>query len=222
MVLKINKKKALKEMTSRHFVSYSNPSSEIAEQFRTIRTNIQFSSIDVQHKTLIITSPSSSEGKTTSAINLAISISQQGERVLLIDANLRRPKLHISFNLKESFGLTDVLMGRLPLEEAVYQTQIGKLEVLTSGIIPPNPTEIIGSKAMSYFLKDIKEEYDTVIFDCPPVLETTDTKLLAGQCDGVIMVLKSGKTDREKAVEANRLLHLVRAKVLGVILNEKE
>ncbi|TXC92428.1 CpsD/CapB family tyrosine-protein kinase [Metabacillus litoralis] len=209
-------------MTKRHFVSYSNPSSEIAEQFRTIRTNIQFSSIDIQHKTLIITSPSSNEGKTTSAINLAISISQQGERVLLIDANLRKPKLHISFNLKESYGLTDVLMGRLPLEEAVFQTQIGKLEVLTSGIIPPNPTEIIGSKAMSYFLKDIKEEYDTVIFDCPPVLETTDTKLLAGQCDGVIMVLKSGKTDREKAVEANRLLHLVRAKVLGVILNEKE
>lgn len=222
MDLRINKKKALKEMTKRHFVSYSNPSSEIAEQFRTIRTNIQFSSIDIQHKTLIITSPSSNEGKTTSAINLAISISQQGERVLLIDANLRRPKLHISFNLKESYGLTDVLMGRLPLEEAVFQTQIGKLEVLTSGIIPPNPTEIIGSKAMSYFLKDIKEEYDTVIFDCPPVLETTDTKLLAGQCDGVIMVLKSGKTDREKAVEANRLLHLVRAKVLGVILNEKE
>ncbi|WP_240050819.1 CpsD/CapB family tyrosine-protein kinase [Metabacillus litoralis] len=222
MDLRINKKKALKEMTKRHFVSYSNPSSEIAEQFRTIRTNIQFSSIDIQHKTLIITSPSSNEGKTTSAINLAISISQQGERVLLIDANLRKPKLHISFNLKESYGLTDVLMGRLPLEEAVFQTQIGKLEVLTSGIIPPNPTEIIGSKAMSYFLKDIKEEYDTVIFDCPPVLETTDTKLLAGQCDGVIMVLKSGKTDREKAVEANRLLHLVRAKVLGVILNEKE
>ncbi|WP_226667477.1 CpsD/CapB family tyrosine-protein kinase [Metabacillus litoralis] len=222
MVLKLNKKKALKEMTRRHFVSYSNPSSIIAEQFRTIRTNIQFSSIDVQHKTIIITSPSSSEGKTTSAINLAISISQQGERVLLIDANLRRPKLHISFNLKESYGLTDVLMGRLPLEEAVFQSQIGKLEVLTSGIIPPNPTEIIGSKAMSYFLKDVKEEYDTVIFDCPPVLETTDTKLLAGQCDGVIMVLKSGKTDREKAIEANRLLHLVRAKVLGIILNEKE
>ncbi len=209
-------------MTKRHFVSYTNPNSEIAEQFRTIRTNIQFSSIDHKHKTLIITSPSSCEGKTTSAINLAISISQQGEKVLLIDANLRKPKLHISFNLKDSYGLTDVLMGRQPLEEAIFQTQIGRLDLLPSGIIPPDPTEIIGSNAMRYFLNDIKEEYDTVIFDCPPVLETTDTKLLAGQCDGVIMVLKSGKTDREKAVEANRLLRLVRAKVLGVILNERE
>ncbi|OAS85231.1 hypothetical protein A6K24_06345 [Metabacillus litoralis] len=209
-------------MTKRHFVSYTNPSSQIAEQFRTIRTNIQFLSIDQKHKTLIITSPSSGEGKTTSAINLAISISQQGERVLLIDANLRRPTLHTSFNLKDSYGLTDVLMGRVPLEEATFQTQIGRLEVLTSGIIPPNPTELIGSKAMSFFIKDIKEEFDVIIFDCPPVLETTDTKLLAGQCDGVVLVLNSGKSDREKAAEANRLLHLVRAKVLGVILNERE
>nr|WP_311774024.1 CpsD/CapB family tyrosine-protein kinase [Metabacillus sp. KUDC1714] len=222
LVLNLNKKKSVKEMTKRHFVSYTNPSSQIAEQFRTIRTNIQFSSIDQKHKTLIITSPSSGEGKTTSAINLAISISQQGERVLLIDANLRRPTLHTSFNLKDSYGLTDVLMGRIPLEEATFQTQIGRLEVLTSGIIPPNPTELIGSKAMSFFIKDIKEEFDVIIFDCPPVLETTDTKLLAGQCDGVVLVLNSGKSDREKAAEANRLLHLVRAKVLGVILNERE
>lgn len=221
MVLNLNKKKALKEMTKRHFVTYTNPSSEIAEQYRTIRTNIQFSSIDHKYKTLIITSPSSSEGKTTAAINLAISISQQGERVLLIDANLRKPKLHISFNLKESHGLTDVLIERVVLEEAIYKTQIGKLDLLTSGIIPSNPTEIIGSDAMKYFLREIREDYDTVIFDCPPVLETTDTKLLAGQCDGVVLVVKSGKTDREKAVEANRLLHLVRAKVLGVILNER-
>lgn len=208
-------------MTKRHFVTYTNPSSEIAEQYRTIRTNIQFSSIDQKYKTLIITSPSSSEGKTTAAINLAISISQQGERVLLIDANLRKPKLHNSFNLKESHGLTDILIGRVALQEAIFQTQIGKLDLLTSGIIPSNPTEIIGSDAMRNFLKDIRKDYDTVIFDCPPVLETTDTKLLAGQCDGVVMVVKSGKTDREKAVEANRLLHLVRAKVLGVILNER-
>ncbi len=221
MVLNLNKKKAQKEMTKRHFVTYTNPSSEIAEQYRTIRTNIQFSSIDQKYKTLIITSPSSSEGKTTAAINLAISISQQGERVLLIDANLRKPKLHNSFNLKESHGLTDILIGRVALQEAIFQTQIGKLDLLTSGIIPSNPTEIIGSDAMRNFLKDIRKDYDTVIFDCPPVLETTDTKLLAGQCDGVVMVVKSGKTDREKAVEANRLLHLVRAKVLGVILNER-
>ncbi|QGQ48826.1 CpsD/CapB family tyrosine-protein kinase [Metabacillus sediminilitoris] len=209
-------------MTKRNLVSYTNPGSQIAEQFRTIRTNIQFLSIDQKHKTIIMTSPSVGEGKTTSAINLAISISQQGERVLLVDANLRSPSLHTSFNLKDSYGLTDVLMGRTSLEEAVFQTQIGRLEVLTSGLIPPNPTELIGSRAMNYFINDVKEEYDTIIFDSPPVLDTTDTKLLAGQCDGVVMVLNSGKTDREKAAEANRLLNLVRAKVLGVILNQKE
>ncbi|MGM7721153.1 CpsD/CapB family tyrosine-protein kinase [Metabacillus sp. Hm71] len=222
MVLNLNRKKSLKEMTKRHFVSHTNPNSKIAEQFRTIRTNIQFSSIDRKHKTLMITSPSTGEGKTTSAINLAISMSQQGDRVLLVDANLRKPILHTSFNLKDSYGLTDVLMGRTSLEDAIFQTQIGRLEVLTSGLIPPNPTELIGSKAMSYFIKDSKEEYDVILFDSPPVLETTDTKLLAGQCDGVVLVLNSGKSDREKAAEANRLLNLVRAKVLGVILNERE
>jgi capsular exopolysaccharide synthesis family protein len=222
LVLNINKKNALRDMTKRNLVSYTNPGSKIAEQFRTIRTNIQFLSIDQKHKTIIMTSPSVGEGKTTSAINLAISISQQGERVLLVDANLRSPSLHTSFNLKDSYGLTDVLMGRTSIEEAVFQTQIGRLEVLTSGLIPPNPTELIGSRAMNYFINDVKEEYDTIIFDCPPVLDTTDTKLLAGQCDGVVMVLSSGKTDREKAAEANRLLNLVRAKVLGVILNQKE
>nr|WP_231597535.1 CpsD/CapB family tyrosine-protein kinase [Bacillus sp. SA1-12] len=222
MVLNLNKKKSIKEMSKRHFVSHTNPNSQIAEQFRTIRTNIQFSSIDYKHKTLMITSPSTGEGKTTSAINLAISMSQQGDRVLLVDANLRKPTIHTSFNLKDSFGLTDVLMGRTSLKDAIFQTQIGRLEVLTSGLIPPNPTELIGSKAMSYFIKDSKEEYDVILFDSPPVLETTDTKLLAGQCDGVVLVLNSGKSDREKAAEANRMLNLVRAKVLGVILNERE
>lgn len=223
MVLNVNSRKSLKEMIKRHFVSHTNPDSQIAEQFRTIRTNIQFLSIDgCKHKMLILTSPSSGEGKTTAAINLAISISQQGDRVLLIDANLRRPTLHASFNLKDSYGLTDILMGRKSLEESVFQTQIGRLEVLTSGLIPPNPTELIGSKAMSHFINEIRDEYDVILFDCPPVLETTDTKLLAGQCDGAVLVLNSGKTEREKAVETKRLLGLVRAKVLGVILNERE
>lgn len=222
LALKLNKKKLKKDITKRQFVSYANPGSQIAEQFRTIRTNIQFSSIDRKHKTLIITSPSTGEGKTTSVINLAISMSQQGERVLLIDANLRRPSLQTSFNLKDSDGLSEVLLGTKTIEEAVFQTQIGRLEILTSGVIPANPTELIGSKAMTDFINNMKEKYDVILFDCPPVLETTETKLLAGQCDGVILVLSSGKTDREKAVEANRLLNLVRAKVLGVILNERE
>lgn len=221
MVLRINKKKSKRENSKRHFVSYSNPSSQIAEQFRTIRTNIQFSSINKKHKTLIITSPSHGEGKTTSAINLAISLSQQGDKVLLVDANLRRPTVHSTFNLKDALGLSEVLIGKATIEDAIVQTQIGQLEVLPSGMTPPNPAELIGSKAMSQFIKEITDEYDVILFDSPPVLETTDTKLLAGQCDGVILVLTSGKTDREKAIEANRLLNLVRAKVLGVILNER-
>ncbi|MCM3412414.1 CpsD/CapB family tyrosine-protein kinase [Metabacillus litoralis] len=218
----INKNKAMKEITRRHFVSHTYPNSEIAERFRTIRTNIQFSSIDKKHQLLMITSPSNGEGKTTAAVNLAISISQQGEKVLLIDANLRRPKLQQAFNIKETKGLTDVLIEGIPLEEAVFQTQIGQLDVLSSGTIPPNPAEIIGSGAMSRFLIEARKEYNVVIFDCPPVLETTETKLLAGQCDGVVLTLNSGRTDQEKALEANRLLKLVRANVLGVILNAGE
>lgn len=223
MVLSLlSKKKSIKEMTRRHFVSHTYPNSEIAERFRTIRTNIQFSSIDKKHQTLIITSPSNGEGKTTTAVNLAISYSQQGKKVLLIDANLRKPKLQQAFNIKEKEGLTDILIEGIPLEKAVVQTQIGQLDVISSGPIPLNPTEIIGSNTMSRFLMEVKKVYDMVIFDCPSVLETTETKLLARQCDGVILILSSGKTDQEKALEASRLLNLVRAKIIGVILNARE
>nr|WP_224752240.1 CpsD/CapB family tyrosine-protein kinase [Metabacillus arenae] len=203
-------------------ITYINPNSLIAEQYRTIRANIQFSSVEKKFRSIAVTSPGFGEGKSTTVSNLAISMAQQGEKILLIDADVRNPTIHTAFNLNNDVGLTNVLIGTSSVNDAVYQTEIGRLGVLTSGPTPPNPAELIGSEAMRNLIKKALADYDLVLFDCPSVLEAADTKILANECDGVILVVSSGKTDKEKALEANRVLTMARATLLGVILNDKK
>jgi capsular exopolysaccharide synthesis family protein len=202
-------------------VSYKYPESLISEQYRAIRTNLHFSSRGKKIHTLLITSPAFKDGKSVTLVNLAVSIANQKEKVLLIDANLKNPSLHNTFKLSNEEGLSNVLIGNIPLKEAIAKTDISTLDVLPSGPIPFNSSELIRSYEMNYLLDQAKDNYDMILIDAPPVLPVTDAKVLANLCDGVLLVMKCGKTNTTKAIEAKKVLELAGANILGVILNNK-
>lgn len=212
--------KLLKRSGKRNLITYSFPESTIAEEFRTIRTNVHFVTDEQKPGILLVTSPNSGEGKSTTAANLAVSLAQKEEKVLLIDANLRKPAVHLIFKVPNSAGLTDVLTGTVAFEEAVTNTEIGQLEVLTSGTATNNPAELLASNPMKELLQKAAKEYDVVLIDSSQILELTDTKLFASQCDGVLLVIHQGKTQIEDAAEAKKVLEFAKANIFGVILNE--
>jgi protein-tyrosine kinase len=206
----------------RNIITHLDPRAPISEQYRTIRTNIQFSSVDESIKSLLITSSGPGEGKSTTVANLAIVFAQQGKRVLLIDADLRKPTVHYTFQLNNHIGLTNVLTKQSTIDASVNKTVIDNLFVMSSGPIPPNPAELLGSKAMDEFLEISLQQFDMVIFDTPPVLAVTDAQILANKCNGTILVVNSGKTEIEPAVKAKELLLSSNGKLLGVVLNNKK
>ena len=214
-------KKGIKD-NKRKIVAAYDPKSPVSEQYRTIRTNIQFSSVDREIRSILVTSSAPAEGKSTTAANLAVVFAQQNRKVLLVDGDLRKPTVHYTFNLTNTFGLTSVLTRQIPLKEAVNGTSVPNLYVLTSGPIPPNPAELIGSHGMDQFLEDAMKVFDLVIFDTPPVLTVTDSQVLANKCDGTILVTYSGKTEVEHVLKAKESLLSAKGKLLGVILNGKK
>jgi capsular exopolysaccharide synthesis family protein len=216
--LVINKRKKLSEK-KKILITASNPDSIIAEQFRMIQTNIRFSMAEEKSRVFLITSPSDGEGKSTTAANLAITIAQQKEKVLLIDANLRKPSLHSFFKTHNSNGLTDILKGRISFYDAIIHTEMGRLDLITSGQIPNNPVELLSSQIMQDILNTALRSYDAVLIDSNAILDVTDTKLLANQCDGVVLVVQNGKTKFEKATEAKKVLEFAKAKLVGVVMN---
>ncbi|MBY0124234.1 CpsD/CapB family tyrosine-protein kinase [Bacillus sp. S/N-304-OC-R1] len=197
-----------------------NPKSPISEQYRTIRTNIEYSNIDRENRMIMITSSSPGEGKTVTTVNLAIVFAQQGKKVLLIDADFRKPKVHEVFKKSNIIGLTTILIKQTPLMEAIKETKINNLYVLTSGPLTPNPSELLSSKSLRNLLAVIRKEFDFIIIDTPPILAVTDAQILANQCDGVILVINYGKTKFAQAEKAKNLLMNVNARILGVILNK--
>ncbi|CAH0346447.1 CpsD/CapB family tyrosine-protein kinase [Bacillus sp. CECT 9360] len=207
---------------TRKLITRLNPKSPISEQYRTVRTNIQFSSVDKDIRTILVTSPGPSEGKSTTVANLAVVFAQQGKKVLLVDADLRKPTVHYTFNLTNTFGLTNVLAKQYNLIDAVVQTNEEKLFVLPSGPIPPNPAELLGSKAMDDLIENILQEFDIVLFDSPPILAVTDAQVLTNRCDGTILVVSSGKTEIEQAAKAKESLLSANGNILGAILNNKK
>ncbi|MEH7130266.1 CpsD/CapB family tyrosine-protein kinase [Neobacillus drentensis] len=221
MALKINRKK-ISINTKRKLITLSNPRSPISEQYRTIRTNVQFSSIDQEVKSLMITSSGPGEGKSTTVANMGVVFAQQGKKVLLVDADLRKPTVHYTFNLTNTFGLTSVLTKQTTLEKVVCETNEKNLFILPSGPIPPNPAELLGSKAMDAFFEEAIESFDLVLFDTPPVLAVTDAQILANRCDGTILVVSSGKTEIDHSTKSKELLISANAKILGVVLNNKK
>ncbi|CAM4096660.1 tyrosine protein kinase [Bacillus manliponensis] len=213
--------KRRKRFKEKSLITHTAPNCKIAEQYRTIRTNLQFSSIIRKDQTLVITSPNGGEGKSTVTANLAVSIAGQEEKVLVIDASLRSPSIHSMFHLENDIGLTTILIGRSTLEKAVKKTEVENLYVLTSGPIPFNPAELLSSEAMEILIKQAVEQYDIILFDSPSVLEVSDTSILSDQCDGVLLVVSCHHTANESALEAKRILGFTKGRLVGAILNEK-
>ncbi|UZJ79336.1 CpsD/CapB family tyrosine-protein kinase [Fictibacillus sp. KU28468] len=215
-------RKAISNLTQRSLITHNNPKSPISEQYRTIRTNIQFSSVDHENRVLMVTSAGPAEGKSTTVANLAVVLAQQGKSVLLVDGDLRKPTVHYTFKVSNIHGITNVLTRQLSLDDAVQRTKVEELFVLPSGPIPPNPSELLNSKAMEMMVEDASQKYDYVLFDSPPVLAVTDAQVLSSHCDGVVLVTSSGQTEKDEALKAKELLENANAKILGVVLNGKE
>ncbi|MGD6942430.1 CpsD/CapB family tyrosine-protein kinase [Cytobacillus gottheilii] len=208
--------------SKRKLITKNDPKSPIAEQYRTIRTNIQFSAIDEEIRTILVTSSGPGEGKSTTVANLAVVFAQQGKRVLLVDADLRKPTVHYTFNTLNTTGLTNVLTNQMSLMEAVKANDEKNLYILPCGPIPPNPSELLGSKAMTRVMDEALNEFDIILFDTPPVLAVTDAQILANKCEGTIIVVGSGKTEKEQLLKSKELLTAAQAKILGVVLNNKK
>lgn len=207
-------------LNERSLVAYFNPDSMISEQIRNLRTNTLFLSKEYKSRSILLTSPANGEGKSTILANLAISLVQNKERVLLIDANLRNPSQHVLFDISNKKGLSQVLTGEVPLEETIFQTGIGLLDLIPSGPIPFNPTELISSERMIDLMAAVPQYYNHVLIDSPAA-DITDTKLLANLSDGVVLVLNRGKTAMAKAIEAKKMMEFAKAKVIGAVFNEK-
>ena len=216
-----NNRKQLQNNKGRSLITHYTSKSVISEQYRTIRTNIQYSLIDDEMKTLMVTSAGPGEGKSTTISNLAVVMAQQGNHVLLVDADLRKPTVHYTFRQTNTRGLTNVLTRQLSLEDAIKETEVERLSILPSGPVPPNPSELLGSKMMEQLIENASLQYDIVLFDCPPILAVTDAQVIANYCQGVVLVVKSGTTEIEAALKAQENLEHVNAKLLGVVLNDK-
>src|SRR5699024_3013625 len=163
-----------------------------------------------------------SEGKSSTIANLAVVFAQQGKKVLLVDADMRKPTIHYTFRVDNRKGLSSVLVGETSLQEAINTSDVAGLDLLSCGPIPPNPSELLGSRAMETMIANAAIDYDIVLFDTPPVLAVTDAQILANMCDGVVMVVRSEQTEYDAATKAKELIEVGQAKLLGVVLNDRE
>lgn len=196
-----------------------NQQSVRAEGFRTMRTNLQYVDVDEPPRAVVVTSALPSEGKTTTACNLAITLAQSGRKVCLVEADLRKPKVADYLGIDGGTGLVDILTGQKTAEEVTLSWQRGLLSVLPSGPIPPNPSEILGSRQMSHLLDELRAQYDAIVIDAPPLLPVSDAAVLARQADGAILVARFGRTTRDQLRKATESLEVVGARLLGTVLN---
>lgn len=207
-------------MQSIGITSVNYPKSPTAEAFRTLKTNIQFSNFDSEVKTIVITSPNQGEGKSTIAANLACVVSEGNHKTLLMDCDMRKPRLHRKFMVSNETGLTNLLLGDTSIDDAIQKTEIENLYILTCGTRPPNPASIISSAKMRNLLNALKEQYEYIIIDTPPVLPVTDAQILSTYADGCIIVVSSMETEKETLKKAKELLDNVNTKILGIVLNK--
>jgi capsular exopolysaccharide synthesis family protein len=203
-----------------HLITVADPRSPVSEAYRTLRTNLDFSSLDKPIKTMLVTSAGPGEGKSTVLANLAVTTAQAGRRVILVDCDLRRPTLHNIFNLKNDVGLTTMVVDDVAMESPpLRDTGVEGLQLVSSGPLPPNPSELLGSRRMEEIIAALLERADVVLFDAPPVVAVTDAAVLATKVDGVLLVVNAGGTKRDYARTAKARLEKVNANLLGAVLN---
>ena len=200
-------------------ITHFAPKSPISEAYRSLRTSIQYSKVDKPIKSILFTSPGPKEGKSTTVVNLAIAIAQMGTKVLLVDTDLRRPVIHSIFNLDRSKGLSNHLVGKVDLDDVIFKSDIDNLYVLPSGTLPPNPSELLGSKTMKDCITKLESRFDLVLFDSPPIMAVTDAAVLSSEVDGVVMVIKDGQTNRDAVLRCYNLLKNIPNRLLGAVLN---
>lgn len=200
-------------------IAVNNPKSTASEAYRGIRTNILFSSADIAPQVMMICSSAPSEGKTVTAANLAIVMAQMGNKVLLIDCDMRKPKLNKVFETSRDKGMSNILVGGCEIEDAIIHTKIPNLDIISSGPMPPNPSEIIGSQKMTAIINELRQHYERIIIDSPPITAVTDASILAKYADGAIIVIRCGETHLEIIRNGINQLASVNAHIFGAILN---
>ena len=208
-------------MAKHQLIVHEDPKSIMAEAYRTLRTNLQFAKIDSDLKTIMFTSSGPGEGKSTTAANTAIAIAQTGRKVVLMDCDLRKPVQHKIFG-RQNTGVTNILAGDSELRDVLQGVDVANLELLTSGPVPPNPSELLGSAKMQTLITALTERSEIVVIDAPPVIAVTDASVLASKMDGIVLVVKAGTVRPEMARQAKGLLQKARGKILGVVLNQVE
>ncbi|GAA0104645.1 CpsD/CapB family tyrosine-protein kinase [Paraclostridium sordellii] len=204
-------------------ITRRDPKSPISEAYRTIRTNIEFSNLDKEIKTIVITSSQQNEGKSTVIANLAVSFAgMEDKRVLVVEGDLRNPTVHRMFNVSNSHGITEILTGQKSFEECVHRTEVQGLHVITCGKIPPNPSEMLASKKMKAFIKSLKDYYDYIFIDAPPIGIITDAGIVSTYTDGTMLIVASKEVDIDMVKIAKSRLEKVNANILGIVLNKFE
>lgn len=196
------------------------PQSAIAEQFRSIRTSIEFSTEDQDCQVTVITSSEQNSGKSLVSSNLALTFSQKGEKTLLIDADMRNPSIKNYFYIPSRQGLSSVIRNKANVQEYIFETNEKNLFILPAGITPPNPADLLGSISMKNLIQELRESFDHIIIDTPPVLAVTDAILVSAFADGVVLVIRSGKTTKQNAKKVIRLLNQSSTPIIGSILND--
>ena len=201
-------------------ISITKPKSPISEAYRGIRTSIEFSNLDKNLKVITVTSSMQNEGKSTVMANLAVSFANLDKKVLIMEGDLRNPSVHRMFNISNINGLTDILLNNKTFLDCVYCTDVKNLHVLTCGPIPPNPSEMLSSNKIREFVENLREHYDYIFIDAPPIGIVTDAGIISTYTDGCIFVVGAGEADIEMAKVAKERLEKVGANILGVVLNK--
>ncbi len=204
-------------MKQPNLITLTDPRSPASEAYRTLRTNLIFSSLSEPIHTLVVTSPAPEEGKSTALANIAVTMAQGGKKTILVDCDLRRPSQHIIWGVEQEPGLTTMMLGEaegMPLREVGVEN----LRLLTSGPLPPNPADLLTSPRMDAVIERLKGEADFVLFDAPPVIAVTDAALLAAKLDGALLVMRAGRTRRDHAERARDLLQRINVRLVGALL----